>query len=450
MQKLCLSCASLFIGALILPGQQTADPKPDAQMPGMDHSKMAGMDHSQMPGMQHAMDMNEAGMLLMEQASGTSMNPKSWTMPMVMKKVGSWRAMFMANAFIVDTQQSGPRGYDKLYSPNWFMASAEHSVGTGSFMVQLMFSLDPATITKRRYPELFQNGETAFGKPIVDAQHPHDLIMGLGFNYARPIGENTIVQAYFAPVGDPALGPVAFPHRASAMELPQAALGHHWQDSTHIANEVVTVGITHRFVRLEASGFYGSEPNENRWNFDSGPINSWSTRLSVLPAKNWIAQVSVGRLARPEQEQPGDVVRSTASIEYIRPFSDKTSWATSLIWGRNHNTFTHRNTNSYLAESELPIRRKNFVTGRIELVDKDELFSSQPDLEQRLAGTVGSTFRIRAYTIGYTRDIDLITSLETGVGANLSAYTVPDAIRPFYGDHPVGVNIYLRIRLRPR
>jgi len=358
--------------------------------------------------------------------------------------------MFMANAFIVDTQQSGPRGYDKFYSPNWFMASAEHSVGTGSFMVQLMFSLDPATITKRRYPELFQTGETAFGKPIVDAQHPHDLIMALGFNYARPIGDNTIVQAYFAPVGDPALGPVAFPHRASAMELPQAALGHHWQDSTHIANEVVTVGITHRFVRLEGSGFYGSEPNENRWNFDSGPINSWSTRLSVFPTRNWIAQVSVGRLARPEEEEPGDVVRSTASIEYVRPFSDKTSWATSLIWGRNHNTFTHRNTNSYLLESELPIRRKNFVTGRVELVDKDELFSDQPDLEQRLAGTVGSTFRIGAYTIGYTRDIDLIPSLETGVGANLSAYTIPDAIRPFYGDHPVGVNMYLRIRLRPR
>lgn len=450
MQKRCLSCASLFIGSLLLHGQQTADPKPDPQMPGMDHSKMPGMDHSQTPGMQHTMDMNKAGMLLMDQASGTSMNPKSWAMPMVMKKLGSWHAMFMANAFIVDTQQSGPRGYDKFYSPNWFMASAEHSVGAGSFMVQLMFSLDPATITKRRYPELFQTGETAFGKPIVDAQHPHDLIMGLGFNYARPIGENTIVQAYFAPVGDPALGPVAFPHRASAMELPQAALGHHWQDSTHIANEVVTVGITHRFVRLEGSGFYGSEPNENRWNFDSGPINSWSTRLSVLPTENWIAQVSIGRLARPEEEQPGDVVRSTASIEYVRPFSGKTSWATSLIWGRNHNTFTHRNTNSYLLESELPIRRKNFVTGRVELVDKDELFSDRPDLEQRLAGTVGSTFRIGAYTIGYTRDIDLIPSLETGLGANLSAYTVPDAIRPFYGDHPVGLNIYLRIRLRPR
>src|SRR5207248_9424582 len=131
----------------------------------------------------------------------------------------------------------------------------------------------------RHYPFLFQTGETAFGKPIVDGQHPHDLIMGLGIQYARPLSEKTMFQIYFAPVGDPALGPVAFPHRASAMELPQATLGHHWQDSTHIANEVVTLGIAHKQFKLEASGFYGTEPNENRWNIDSGPINSWSTRL---------------------------------------------------------------------------------------------------------------------------------------------------------------------------
>src|SRR5262249_48312465 len=153
-------------------------------------------------------------------------------------------------------------------------------------------------------------------------QHPHDLIMALGVNYARRIGEKTTFEAYFAPIGDPALGPVAFPHRASAMELPQATLGHHWQDSTHIANEVVTVGITHRIVRLEASGFYGAEPNENRWNIDSGGIDSWSTRLSILPTKNWIAQVSVGRLAHPEKEELGDVERTTASVEYVKPFGD--------------------------------------------------------------------------------------------------------------------------------
>ena len=316
--------------------------------------------HAQaMPGMT---DMNSAGMSLMEVASGTAVNPASWPMPMVMTTLGSWNAMFMATAFLVDTQQSGPRGGDKFYSPNTFMMAAEHRVGRGSFQTDLMLSLEPATITDRLYPELFQTGETAYGHPIADGQHPHNFIMSLGFHYAYQLGENTTVDAYFAPVGDPALGPVAYPHRASASELPEAALSHHLQDSTHIADEVVTVGISHQKIRLEASGFYGSEPGENRWTIEAGPINSWSTRFWYFPTKNWAAQVSVGRLTHPEALEPGDQVRTTASLSYNKPMSGG-NWSSSFIWGRNHDTASQHNNNSYLIESVLPIQRKNFVTG---------------------------------------------------------------------------------------
>jgi len=172
--------------------------------------------------------MSPAGAYLMNQASGTSMNPQSWPMPMLMLNPDAWSLMFMGQAFIVDTQETGPRGADKLYSTNYGMFAATHDLWGGSFMFQMMLSLEPATITDRRYPELFQTGETAFGKTLVDAQHPHDFFMGLGLHYAHTLGENTIVQFYFAPVGDPALGPVAFPHRASAEEIPQAPLSHHW------------------------------------------------------------------------------------------------------------------------------------------------------------------------------------------------------------------------------
>jgi hypothetical protein len=283
----------------------------------------------------------------------------------------------------------------------------------------------------------------------VDAQHPHNLIMGLGFSYAYPLGENTFVQMYFAPVGDPALGPVAFPHRDSAAELPEAPLGHHWEDSTHIADEVVTAAITHKFIRLEASGFYGTEPGENRWIIQYGPINSWSTRLSLFPAKNWMAQVSVGRLDHPEREEPGDVVRSTASLHYSRPMQGS-AWSSSLIWGRNHEIFSQHNTDAYTLESAFPLSRRNFLTGRAELVDKDELFSDDPAIEEQLARTAGSTFRIGAYTMGYTRDVEMFPAIETGIGANFTTYTVPSAITPYYGRRPVGVNVYLRARLRSR
>jgi len=280
-----------------------------------DHT-MAG----NMPDMK-MVDMNPAGMFLMNLSSGTAANPASWPMPMLMTHFGSWNAMFMAQAFLVETMQSGPRGADKIYSANWFMASAQHRVGAqGSFQTEVMLSLEPATVTNRRYPLLFQTGETAYGRPLVDAQHPHDFIMSLGFHYAHELAPDTILDVYFAPVGDPALGPVAFPHRASAFELPQATLSHHWQDSTHIANEVVTLGLSYKKIKLEASGFYGSEPNENRWNIDSGPINSWSTRLWFFPSKNWASQVSFGRIARPEALESGDQVRSTASLHYTKPW----------------------------------------------------------------------------------------------------------------------------------
>jgi len=401
------------------------------------------MSHMQMGGAS-----NPAGGDLTNLASGTSENPQSGSLPMLMLNHAGWSFMLMGQAYVLDTQETGLRAHDKFYAPNWGMFAAAHKLGGGTIQFDLMLSLDPATITDRRFPELFQTGETAYGRPLVDAQHPHDFIMGLGVHYAHPLAENTILELYFAPVGDPALGPVAFPHRASAEELPQAPLSHHWQDSTHIADEVVTAGIRYKKVRLEASGFYGTEPDENRWNIDHGPINSWSSRLSYFPGKNWSAQVSAGRLTKPERQEMGDVVRTTASIQYARPMQGS-DWATSLIWGRNHDTFTQHNLNAYLLESVAPWRRKNFFTGRIELVDKDELFTDQPDLEQQLARTAGSTFRIGAYTAGYTRDIGTFQKIETGIGANFSTYSMPDAIKPYYGSHPVAVNVYLRLRLRP-
>lgn len=403
----------------------------------------------QQGGMQ-MVDMNSAGMFLMDLSSGTSTNPAGWPMPMVMRPFGSWNTMFMGQAFLVDTQQSAPRGGDKLYSTNWFMANAEHRVGAkGAFQFDLMLSLEPATITDRRYPLLFQTGETAWGKPIVDGQHPHNLIMGLGFEYARSLGENTTFQLYFAPVGDPALGPTAYPHRASAMELPQATLSHHLQDSTHVSDDVITAGIAYHQLRLEASGFHGAEPGENRWIIQQGAINSWSARLWYVPTKHWAAQVSAGRLSKPEALEAGDQIRTTASVEYSAPVAGG-SWSSSLIWGRVHNTGTGHNLNSYLAESELPIRSRNFITGRIELVDKDELFDDEPSVALQLAETCGSTFRVGAYIIGYTRDIDIFPGVETGFGANIETYSLPDAIKPYYGNHPVGGNVFLRIRLKGR
>jgi hypothetical protein len=427
----------------------------------MDHSQM---DHSRMnpdtdqstsnmkgmPGMSSSDDMNSAGTFLMRESSGTAFQPSAWPMPMLMNQVGDWHLMWMGQAFIVDTQQFGSsRAGDKFYSTNWGMLGAVHELGGGSVMLRGMISLEPATVTDRRYPLLFQTGETAFGKPIVDGQHPHDLFMELSIQYAHPLTEKATWNVYYAPVGEPALGPVAYPHRASAMELPQAALSHHWQDSSHIANNVLTGGISYAKIRIEASGFYGREPDENRWNIDFGRMDSWSTRLSVFPSKNWSGQVSVGRLRNPEQAHPGDVVRTTASVHYVRPAANRNSWANSVIWGQDHKVGENRTVNAVLAESVVPIQRKNFITGRYEWSQRDELFEDNHALADSLESKTGQyAFKVNAFTLGYTRDIPLLRNVQSGLGFNVTTYAIDDTLKPYYGAHPWGVNVFARFRLK--
>jgi hypothetical protein len=210
---------------------------------------------------------------------------------------------------------------------------AQRKFGAGLLTIRAMFSLEPATVTRRRYPLLFQQGETAFGHPVIDGQHPHDLFMELAALYDYQVSDNVLLSFYAAPMGDPAMGPVAYPHRASASENPIAPLGHHLEDSTHIASDVLTAGVTYKSVRLEASGFHGREPDENRWNINSGKLDSWSARVTANPAHNWSMQFSLADLHSPESLQPEeDLRRMTASVAYNRPMPSG-NWATLLLWG---------------------------------------------------------------------------------------------------------------------
>ena len=437
-----LSLVLVSLLAIASEGQPTTSSQPDSRA-GMNIQ----MSSDSMPNMGHSMD--SASSFLMGESSGTGLQPSAWPMPMLMTSAGEWRLMWMAQAFVVDTQQTGPLGADKFYSANWGMLSAAHRLGGGDLMLRTMLSLEPATISEEFYPLLFQTGETAYGKPIVNGQHPHDFVMELSVQYARKLGEFGLWDIYYAPVGDPALGPVAYPHRASASEIPQSTLGHHWEDSTHILYNVVTAGVSYKTVRLEASGFHGAEPGENRWNLQYGAMDSYSGRLTFAPTPRWAAQVSAGHLTRVEALEPGDVVRTTASVEYVVPRPHGNAFATSFIWGRNWKTAGKYGVNAVLAETVVPFKEKNFITGRYEWSQRDELFANDPALAEKLFAQTGNRwFDINAYTVGYTRDIGTFWNVETGLGANVMLYGIPDAIKPYYGDHPMGVTLYLRLRLK--
>ena len=376
--------------------------------------------------------------------SGTSAEPNSTPTPMLMTMKGKWMLMFHGEAFLNALQQSGQRGSDKVFSTNWFMPMAQRQLGPGTLTLRTMLSFEPGTVTKRFYPELFQQGETAFGKPIVDGQHPHDFIMELAALYDLKIGENALLSFYFAPMGDPAMGPTAYPHRASAAENPMAALGHHLEDSTHIADDVITTGVTYKIARIEASGFHGREPDEFRWDIDSGKIDSWSLRATVNPARNWSAQYSFAHLTSPEAlHADEDIRRMTASVMYNRPIA-RGNWATTLLWGRNHSLETGLNWNGYLAESTLRFADRNNVWTRIENVDRTNelLFRNvpvPPTLHETIIG------RVQAYTFGFDHDFT-IPHLAIAPGAQLTVYSTPDALQAQYGSHPVGATIFLRFR----
>ena len=403
---------------------------------------------AQMPGM-HAEHSSNSLVDLIEHhaSSGTDLAPSSTPEHMIMVMKNRWTFMLHGEAFINEVQQSGPRGVDKFFSINWFMLMAQRPFGSGTFTVKSMLSFDPATVSQRRYPELFQEGETAFGRPIVDGQHPHDFVMELAALYDYKVGEKTALSFYAAPVGDPALGPVAYPHRMSAAENPMAPLGHHLEDSTHIASDVVTLGITHKNLRFEASGFHGREPDEYRWNIDSGKIDSWSTRLIFNPGGNWSLQYSLAYLRSPEGLQPlEDVRRMTVSLSYNRPLHAG-NWSSMLLWGRNQSIADGNVGNGYLLESTLRFANRNNLWTRIENLDRTNtlLLGEGPEpanFKERYFR------RVQAYTIGYDRELGQLPHLSTAIGAQITWYAVPDALKPIYGSHPAGALLFLRIRLQ--
>jgi len=354
--------------------------------------------------------------------------------------------MFHYNAIVGVNAQGGPRGVTKFESASWFMPMAFRKVGPGTMELRGMFSFEPFTFPPGGSPLLFQTGETYKGRPIIDAQHPHDLFMELSATYTVPLGDRATWFAYFGYPGEPALGPTAFMHRASASENPSAALSHHLQDSSHITFGVFTTGFTYRWFKLEGSVFNGREPDENRYDLEANPWNSRSVRLSFAPNNNWSMQVSHGLLKNPEALEPGDVRRTTASISYNKALPEG-YWATSFIWGRNHESHGADvfRLNGYVAESTVNFLDKNYLYTRLELVDKNQLLR---DADRLLLGITDHhpSFRIGAYTFGGARDFYTNDKLRVAVGSDITFYSKPTTLDPIYGSNPVSYRLFLRFR----
>ncbi|HKN34508.1 MAG TPA: hypothetical protein VJX16_14825 [Terriglobales bacterium] len=418
----------LLLLATTVAARQSAPTDPDTQnqsMPGMQHAHpgMKMPDHHDSLPSPHA-------------SSGTAWQPASVPQYMWMTTHGNWDLMAHGVFLLTYNHQGGPRGAGKAESVNYLMTMEEHRLGPGTLLFRQMFSAESLTSPHPGFPELFQTGETYHGQPLVDHQHPHNVFAELSALYTAPISEKVSWLLYGGPAAEPALGPVTYIHRASAAELPAAPLGHHLQDSTHTSFGVVTTGFILDRFKIEGSAFNGREPNEKRYTIQPAALDSWSFRASLASNRNWTAQYSYGRLMHPEAPEPGNEKRQTASLEYNRPLKAG-NWATSLVWGRKHKELKGSNQNGYLAESTLNFMRRNYLYMRLELVDKDELFPHIP---------TSPSFRIGAYTLGGVRDLVQNQLGQIGVGADLTFYSKPPALVPFYGQNPVSARIFVRLR----
>jgi hypothetical protein len=437
-----LSAATLALA------QQSAQPPSNPCMAGMNMPGCTNDSQSHRQPMEMDMNMqpqNFIDAIIQHAGSGTSAEPDSTPTPMLMTMEGQWMLMFHANAFVVDEQETSPRGRDKFFSTNWAMGMAQRKVGPGIFTFRTMLSLEPATVTGRQYPLLFQQGETAFGLPIADGQHPHNLFMEIGALYDVKLGEKTLLSFYAAPVGDPAIGPTAYPHRASAFEDPVGTLGHHEEDSTHISYDVVTMGLTYQIARIEASGFHGREPDENRWTIHAGRIDSWSTRFTLQPGKNWSGQYSYAYITSPEAlSLDENQERMTASVMYNRPIRNG-NWTSTLLWGRTRSIPGNAIYNSYLFESTVQFHNLDHAWTRVESAERSNelILGENPIPPGFVEAPIG---QVQAYTLGYDRDFNMIPHLATALGAQFTTYGVPDTLLPTYGAHPLGVAIFLRLR----
>jgi hypothetical protein len=391
-----------------------------------------------------SMGMSMAGALgisMDRQGSGTTWIPDAVTLPSRHWMKGQWMLMLHGFAFGQYDWQDGPRGATQFGSLNWAMLMASRDLAGGSLQFRFMPSLDPLTVGRCGYPVLLQNGETCHGAPLVDRQHPHDFFMELAAVYERPITPNLAAMVYAAPSGEPALGPVAFMHRPSAMDEPQAPLGHHWQDATHTVFGVVTAGLFTRGARLEFSTFNAHEPDEARWNLEAIDLNSYSGRLTVNPNANWSFTAGYGLLDNPEHETPAESVqRYVASAMHGRSWGPDGQWATTAVYGRNVHEGGHAS-NSALLESEMVLDRKNTLFGRAEHVEK-----SAHDLQLH-AFDHERLFGVTALSLGYIRELSRGRGVTLGLGARGTLNFVPSELEVPYGSRtPLGGMLFLRLR----
>jgi len=419
------------------------EPKPAEPQPTEDHSQHKGHEMPMpMPKEEHAgHEMAMTGAVgsypMAREASGTSWQPDTSQHGGLHIMSGDWTLMAHGELNLVYDWQEQPRGDDKAFAAGMLMGMARRPVGDGTLQLRAMFSPDPL-MGKRGYPLLLASGETADGEtPLIDRQHPHDFVMELSASISQNIGPKSSLFLYAGLPGEPAFGPPAFMHRQSISASPEAPISHHWLDSTHITFGVVTAGLVHDNAKIEVSRFNGREPDQHRWNIETGPLDSTSVRVSWNPVKTLALQGSWAHLEEPEQLEPGvNQKRWSASGTYTLPMANGW-WSMTLAWGRK--TVEGESFDAFALESSFNWKDWTLF-GRAEKTENNELTDGG-------AGHHGEAFKVGKASLGLVRDFRLAPKLKLGLGGLYAFNFVPSELGDAYGGDPNGAMAFARLKL---
>lgn len=391
-------------------------------------------------------------------ASGTAWSPDATPMAAAMHQWRGWSLMLHGNLFgqlIVepgDRHRTGGAATRQASSVNWGMAAARRRWAGGRIGLRVMASAEPWTVTDCGFLNLLATGEMCEEDTIHDRQHPHDLLMEIAADVDRPLHGSSRWQVYGGLAGEPALGPVSFPHRFSSIANPVAPITHHWLDATHISFGLITAAVYDRRWKAEASLFNGREPDEDRADLDLGPLDSLSGRLSVMPSGALVLQASAGHLEENEQEFPpeprADVDRFTASATYHRRTSDGL-WATTAAYGLNAEVEVVPGqrrrivTQAGLLESSLSLGDRHTWYGRLELAQKTGHDLHAHEFPERV-------FVVGKGEIGYERSLTTWRGLVPGAGGAFSLSVVPPDLEARYSQRPMSPGFVIYFSLRPK
>lgn len=355
--------------------------------------------------------------------------------------MSGWSLGFDGVVFGTFNRQGGRRGEREFKSQNWLMAMGTRPLGSGTLTLTGGMSAEPATVGSAGYSEIFQGGEAYRNLQVTDRQHPHDLFMQLAAAWRVPLGKQVSFTAAGGPVGEPALGPPAFIHRASSAENPTSPLSHHIFDSTHITYGVVTMGLDRGPFAIEGSVFRGREPDEHRYDFDFGPLDSWSARLWFRPRPEWAIQGSHGYLNEPEQLEPGDQRRTNGSVSWLRERGSDFIAATAAV-GRNARRFSR--VRALLMEFTAH-RGSTSVYSRFEALTVETEILLFPQIVHRPhPGELVDP--VKELTSGAVRDVADIHGFRVGIGGDVVFYDVPEFLKLTHDPHPVSFHVFVRLR----